>query len=268
MPIGDFYATISEKLLGKFVYRLFGTMDLHTHIRLRAMISFLKDYFNQCSIENVEILELGCGNGINAFEIHKITSKEKINFNYIGVDLASKAIETANEFLRAMPDMRGEVSFYQEEAISFLEKEPSLKFDVILLIDIIEHVKDSKKLLSLCKKHLKRGGLFIISVPTPLYPKFFGRKFHAQVGHIVDGYSLSQIDEYLQSFNCQRMIYKYNTGLFSNLGCWLYYNKLNFSNNRYFRFLKAVLLYPFKFLDFINNQRLSCSLFVVYKNEK
>ena len=267
MPIGDSYATILKNPLSKFTCRLFGTPDLHTHIRLRDMIRFFKDYFNQHSVNNIKILELGCSSGINAFEIYKIARKKNIDLDYTGVDLSSGVIRQANNLLGHSFLKKGKMSFYQEEAINFLENNQGLKFDAILLIDIIEHIKEPQKLLFLCRKYLKKDGLFIISVPTPLYPKFFGRKFHAQIGHLIDGYSLPLIDEYLRSLNCRRIIYKYNTGIFSNLGCWLYYNKLNY-DNKYFNFLKSLILYPFKFFDFVNNSRVSCSLFVVYKNEK
>ncbi len=139
---------------------------------------------------------------------------------------------------------------------------------MILFIDIIEHIKNPQELINLSKNKLKNNGIFIVSVPTPLYPKIFGRKFHNKIGHLVEGYSITKIDELFNNCNCQRIIYQYNTGIFSNIGCWLYYNKLIF-NNKYLNLLKCLFLYPFIFLDFYNDSKISCSLFAVYKkNEK
>lgn len=266
MPIGDYYAIISKKPLGKFIYRLFGTLDLHTHIRLREVMHFFQDYLDQFS--NIKILELGCGSGVNAFEIYKIACKKHTHLNYTGVDLSFEEIKTANSFLQVFLNMKAEISFYQEDAINFLKRHKDLKerADIILMADIIEHIKDPQKLISFSAEYLKNNGFFVVSVPTPLYPKIFGRKFHNKIGHLRDGYSLDQLDELFHSVGCQRIMYKYNTGILSNVGCWLYYNKLNF-NNGYINLLKQIILYPFKFLDFYNNLKTSCSLFAVYSKK-
>lgn len=135
------------------------------------------------------------------------------------------------------------------------------------MTDVIEHIENRELLLKLACNILKTGGLFVISVPTPLYPKIFGRKFSTKIGHLIDGFYLPQLDDLFIPVNCSRILYKYNTGVFSNIGCWLFYNKLNF-NNKYLNILKCLLLYPFRFFDFWNNSKISCSLFAVYKNEK
>ena len=268
MAIGDYYSFISNNKISKTVYRILGIGDLHTHIRLKPMLSFLKYYFNNNLTSSMKVVELGCGSGINAFEIYKIAKKFNIDLYYIGVDLSQNGIDTANKILQSVKDkdIKRKIVFYQEDANIFLENHNGPQADIILLIDIIEHIRDPEKLIHLSKKILKNKGLFIVSIPTPLYPKFFGRDFHDKIGHLVDGYSLDQLDRLFEKLNCERIIYKYNTGLLSNIGCWLYYNKLSF-NNKYFNFLKSIALYPFKFLDIYNNSSISCSLFAVYKNK-
>lgn len=265
MPIGDFYSINSNKKITKYIYKLFGTLDLHSHIRLKPVINFVSKYINDRADLSIKILEVGCGSGVNAFEVYK---KTNTNFNYIGVDIDSQSINTANQILKSFQKIKAEICFYRKSAEKFLEEYNGYKFDIILLADIIEHIKNPQQLLSISEKFLENNGLFVISLPTPLYPKIFGKKFAAEIGHLVDGYSLSRLDELFKNINCKRIIYKYNTGLFSNIGCWLYYNKLNF-NNGYINLLKQFILYPFRFLDFYNNSKISCSLFAVYqKNEK
>ncbi len=263
MVIGNNCATNAENKTVKIIYKLIGTLDLHTHIMLKPMINFLMRYLNNFSIK-VNILELGCGIGVNAFEAYKIAKRNNTELFYVGVDLSSKSINYAKDILRSIRDIKGKISFFQENAISFLEKNNFMQMDMILLIDIIEHVKDPQKLVFLCDKHLKNNGLLLVSVPTPLYPIYFGRNFHIKIGHLVDGYSLVQLDKLFDNIGCQRIMHRYNTGIFSNMGCWLYYNKLSITN-KYFNFLKSLFLYPFRFLDFYNNDKVSCTLFAVYK---
>lgn len=267
MAIGSDFSIISNRKSIKTIYKLLGVLDLHTHIRLKPVIIFFQKYFYKHQKSQIRILELGCGSGINAFEVWKIAKKSNIDFYYVGVDFSFQGIDVANRILLSFQDnSNSKISFYQDDAKSFVEKYEGDYFDFILLADIIEHVENPKELLDYSKKILKDEGFFVVSVPTPLYPKIFGRSFHNQIGHLIDGYFVSQLDELFNYVKCRRVLFKYNTGIFSNIGCWLYYNKLNF-NNRYLNFLKSLILYPFKFLDFVNNFRVSCSLFAIYKKQ-
>lgn len=267
MAIGDRYSVTSKTKIVKLVYGVLGTLDLHTHIRLKPIVGFLKRYLNNRPLNSrVRILELGCGRGLIAWELCKIIEKDNnTDLSYLGVDLSSEAIAMANAILDAMKcDVRGRISFLHDDADGFLRTYKGSMFDIILLVDIIEHVKNPQGMLVLTKKYLKKGGLFLISVPTPLYKRVFGEKFSNKVGHLVDGYTLSCLDKLFNSIGAERKVYKYNTGLFGGVGCWLYYKKLNCAN-KYLGFLKGLLLYPFRFLDFYNGDYLSCSLSMVYE---
>jgi SAM-dependent methyltransferase len=267
MVIGNYYSTISGKKVLRIIYKFLGTLDLHTHIRLKPVIKFFRKYFNNIDLNCVRILEPGCGSGVNAFEIYKLAIKKEICLNYIGLDLNLKSINNANFILQSFQNIKGKISFLQDDAIAFLEKQQSLQVDVVLLVDIIEHIMSPEKLIVLSKKVLKDNGIFIVSVPTPLYPKFLGREFHNKIGHQIDGYSLELLDRLFDEVGYKRREFRYNTGFVSNIGCWLYYNKLNFKN-KYLNFLKELILYPFKFLDFYNSAKVSCSLFAIYEKDE
>lgn len=263
MPIGNYYYKASKNRMSRIAYRLFGLLDLHTHIRLKPLVNFIKDYSSSFG-NQLKVLELGCGCGINAFEIQRIIKNSNIKIDYIGVDLSAEAINLANKtLLQITPPIKGRFRFSQEDANNFLKEYSGSKVDIALLIDVIEHIVNPKKFIGLLNEVLATNGLFIISVPTPLYPRVFGRRSHVKVGHLIDGYTEDELDRLFEGINCQKIISKYNTGFLSNIACWLCYNKLN-SNNKYFNFFKFLVLYPFKFLDFYNSPRVSCSLFSVY----
>lgn len=263
MAIGNFYSVNYKNKAVRKIIQLLGTLDLHTHIRLKPLIKFFKNYFQAHSFTKIRILELGCGEGINAFEIYKLSQENNIYLDYTGIDCSHRAIKNANNTLSSFKNIKGKFYFRQEDAQDFLEKNSNLTFDIILLIDIIEHIKNPQILIKTSKNYLDKNGFFIVSTPTPLYPKIFGVKFHNKIGHLVDGFSITQLDKLFNEFKFYRVAHQYNTGLFANFGCWLYYNKLNFKN-KYFNFLKKLILYPFRFLDFYNNPQVSCSHFAVY----
>jgi hypothetical protein len=132
-------------------------------------------------------------------------------------------------------------------------------------MDILEHVAEPQKMLEVADCFLKENGFFAVSVPTPNYPKIFSRKFHNRIGHLVDGYSIQQLDRlFIGSLGFNRILHSYNTGLLSNIGCWLYYNIFG-ACNKYLNFLNLIMLYPLLGADWYNSSAESCTLFAVYR---
>jgi len=264
MPIGDYYSLVSGNRLVSLIHKLLGTPDLHTQIKFKPVIKFIKKYLNSFSSSQLKILDLGCGMGIGAFEIEKAIKNKNIDLDYVGVDVSEYAICGAKRVLKEHQNIRRKISFFQEDAGLFLKKNNNLKADIVLLLDIIEHVKNPQDLIAMSDKILLSNGLFVVSVPTPIYPKIFGRKTHIKVGHLVEGYSESQLDGLFLKMNYQKVMREYNTGMPAIISCWLSYNIFS-SENKYFNFFKFLFLYPFKFLDFYNGPKVSTSLFAVYK---
>ena len=266
MPIGDSYNVTAKNVASRAFQKFFGTPDLHTHLRLRPVCAFFKRFACGFSQEKIEAIEPGCGVGANAFELMKISARCGRGFHYIGIDMNGLDIEKAQALCLRL-NCKGALEFFQSDAAEGLKRTGSLKADIILFIDILEHVEDAKSLISEACQHLKEGGLFIVSVPTRRYPKIFGRNFHERIGHLREGYSMEELDElFAGSFKCRCIEHSYNTGLVGNIGCWLYYNVLGSTNN-YFNFLKGLVLYPFIWLDLYNSPGTSCTLFAVYRKE-
>lgn len=101
--------------------------------------------------ENRRILDIGCGDGLFAEHISDKNVK-------IGVDFvpASDAIN------------RNFSKYYQHNLNEGLpaELEKSEKFDIILMLDILEHLTDFDRIIESAKKILKSDGLLIISLPN------------------------------------------------------------------------------------------------------
>jgi SAM-dependent methyltransferase len=274
MPIGDYYYVLSKNRFVRLVIKSLGVFDYHSHIRLKPLIKFLSRYIKRNNQINLKILEIGCGSGMNAFEIIKNLKMSNLKhgkIEYVGLDIDKKSIEVAQRILNEVfvSSFNHNIKFLHADAREFLQDKQIFDqiFDIVLLIDVIEHIKEPELWLESCNKILKDEGLYIISVPTPLYPKIFGREFHISIGHVKDGYTLDELDDLFSKLGCERLYYSYNTGLLGNIGCYLFYNRLK-TQNKYINFIKFLFLYPFLFLDFYNNYKVSSSLFAVYRKKK
>ena len=66
----------------------------------------------------------------------------------------------------------------------------------------------------------------VVSVPTPEYPRFFGREFHLAVGHVRDGYSRFQITRLLNEAGFRILSAEHYTKLPASLACYPFYRYL------------------------------------------
>ena len=228
---------------------------MHSHIRLKPVLAYLFQLLT--GKEKINVLDVGCGSGVIAFELLKQGKKIK----YLGIDNSQENIISAKKILKHYNN--DDLKFNCGDAVNENFQKANEKLDMVLLIDVLEHIINPQKMLQKIVENMKDGGLFIVSVPTPLYPIVFGRAFHIKVGHKIDGYTLEGITQIFEEINCELVYSKYNTGFISNIGCFMYYRI--FPEKRVIEFFKIFFLYVFKFLDFFNGEKISSSLFVVFK---
>lgn len=97
------------------------------------------------------ILEIGCGTGCVLKEIHQSFSQVKLS----GSDLYSEGLQFAHT---RVP----QASFYQMDAYDIPFRN---EFDVILALDVIEHIEDDEKALAEIYRAIRLGGGLILTVP-------------------------------------------------------------------------------------------------------
>lgn len=116
----------------------------------------IKNYINN----NSKILEIGSGIGLIGCYIQK----NYPNSPYTGVEIDEKINDKAKLFgLNVQLGDFGVIGDFEN------------KFDIVLMWEVLEHIQDLKKCLSLISNRLTKGGLFIFSVPN--YDKKFNYKF-------------------------------------------------------------------------------------------
>lgn len=258
MSIGNYFVNFKKNSVVISIKKLVGTWDFHTHVRIKPLVKYLRK-----NAVNGSVLEIGCGSGIVGFEFHK-HSKFK---QYIGIDRDKRVIQKANEIVKNMKIQN--MNFVAEDAFEFLQRNKKIKIDidVVVLYDFLEHISEPEMFLAELKSKLdKKNIVFIVSVPTPYYPKVFGRQFHEEVGHIIEGYRLSDLEYLFSSIEYKCTKYQYNTGLFGNVGAYLFYNLLKNLKGEFWLYIKYIITLPFRIVDF-NTAKISSSIFAVFTQD-
>ena len=136
--------------LGKF-------KPLHKFNPIR--ISYIKDNIinsfklkkQEKPLKNLKILDIGCGGGLLSEPICRLGA------NVTGIDASKKNIQVAK--LHAQKSNL-KIKYISTSPENF---KTNVKFDVILNMEIIEHVEDVSYFLKSCSSLLKKGGIMFIA---------------------------------------------------------------------------------------------------------
>ena len=115
--------------------------------RTRLILGAMKRYFPATE----DILEIGCGTGFMLSEIQRRCPGMRIS----GSDLFAEGLGFARTRVPG-------ASFYIMDACSMPFEE---EFDLVLALDMLEHVKDDTRALAEIFKSIKPGGGVIVTVP-------------------------------------------------------------------------------------------------------
>ncbi len=124
-------------------------------VRLKYIIkSILKEHKNRNAkkpLKNIKILDIGCGGGLLCEPLSKLGAQ------VIGIDASEKNIKIAK--IHAKKNNLN-INYYCASPENFITK---LKFDIVLNMEIVEHVNDINYFLKESSKFLKKNGLMFIA---------------------------------------------------------------------------------------------------------
>ena len=140
--------------------------------------TILAFYQAQSVLENVQgdsLLDLACGDGF-------ITAMLAVKFQKtVGVDASVKHLAKARENYP-------EIEFYESLIESFETKD---RFDVVTMLNILEHVNDPINVLQKASSFLTDDGVLVVQVPNALG---VNRTIARIMGTLIDEYELSPYD--------------------------------------------------------------------------
>lgn len=120
-----------------------------SYIKEQICEHFGRDIDSLKSYDSLDILDVGCGGGLVCEPLARLGAK------VTGADADDNAIEIAKEHAQEM----GLDIDYQCDAVENLTQQ----FDVVLALEIIEHVNNPAEFVKNLKARLKPGGLLICS---------------------------------------------------------------------------------------------------------
>ena len=122
-------------------------------------ISYIKDHIvktfelknSEKPLKNVKILDIGCGGGLLTEPM------KKLGANVVGIDASEKNIQVAKIHSKKN---NLDIEYQCASPEKFSTK---VKFDVILNMEIVEHVEDVNFFLKSSSKLLRKGGIMFIA---------------------------------------------------------------------------------------------------------
>ena len=122
-------------------------------IRDQALYRFRRDASARRPFEGLRLLDIGCGGGLLSEPM------TRLGFEVTGVDASERNIGTAS----AHAAEQGLSIDYRASTAEALVAAGEPLFDVILNMEVIEHVADPGEYLRSCANLLKPGGLMIVA---------------------------------------------------------------------------------------------------------
>ncbi len=114
-------------------------------------IKYIQDVVNKRRLNNMKILDLGCGGGLISEGLSKIGA------NVTGIDFIKENIKIAR--IHAIKNHLN----IDYKTLDFENEKIKSKFDIIVIFEVLEHLSDWKSFIKKIQSNLKSNGILIIS---------------------------------------------------------------------------------------------------------
>jgi 2-polyprenyl-6-hydroxyphenyl methylase/3-demethylubiquinone-9 3-methyltransferase len=126
-------------------------------VRLKFIREFAAEHFARDPaalrpFEGLRLLDIGCGGGLLSEPM------ARMGFTVLGADPSEKNIKTA-----AAHSAAAELALNYRAVTAEALAEEGAKFDVVLNMEVVEHVADLRAFLTACARLIKPGGIMLIA---------------------------------------------------------------------------------------------------------
>ena len=112
----------------------------------------LQTLFKYVSLRGQRVLDLGCGNGCYTKEMAQYAR------SVVGVDVELSNLASFQEHIPRLVGIGENLPF------------ATASFDIVTMIEVLEHTTDDRAVLAECHRILRPGGCLALFVPNKLYP--------------------------------------------------------------------------------------------------
>ncbi|MCF8231323.1 MAG: class I SAM-dependent methyltransferase [Bacteroidales bacterium] len=189
--------------LRKLFYRLLDILLLRTwHVKKE-----IKNWKKSRSNHSANVLDAGSGFGQYSYYL----SRAGKNWQIKGLDVKVDQVEECNRFFNHF----GKDNVHFEYADLTRQTEPEETYDLILSVDVMEHIEDDQAVFANLCHYLKKGGMLLISTPSDKGGSDVHE--HDEEGasfieeHVRDGYNIDEIQDKLRKagFSATEARYSY-----------------------------------------------------------
>ncbi len=186
-------------------YKMLDLLLLRTYHVRRELNSYVTDH------PSVDVLDAGMGFGQYSYFLASHYPAWKVT----GVDVKQEQVDDCNNFFAQIG--RKNASFHYADLENFDE---SNSYDLVLSIDVMEHIPDDQAVFNNLCKALRPGGMLLISTPSDQggsdvhdhgdeYKNDGSASFIDE--HVRDGYNVADIADKLRKagFNSSEVKYSY-----------------------------------------------------------
>jgi len=122
-------------------------------VRDRAAERFGRDVKTRNAFDGLTLLDVGCGGGLMAEPMRRL------GFAVTAIDASAENIGTA----RAHAEQHALDIAYRAATVEQLEAEGAGPFDLVLTLEVIEHVADPEAFIRACSRLVKPGGMMVVA---------------------------------------------------------------------------------------------------------
>jgi len=163
-------------------------------------------YFKHKTGNEADILDAGAGFGQYSYFMSSLSK----NWRITAVELKSEEVDACNRFFSTI--QHPQRTFFEEANLLIYRKQEG--FDLILSVDVMEHILEDDRVFENFCFSLKPGGLLLISTPSDQG----GSNVHHELDesfideHVRDGYNRDEITQKLRKAGFSRIDTYYSYG--------------------------------------------------------
>lgn len=229
-----------SKLISLYL-KLFGIPEIGFQIRY---LYFLKALGRIKSLDSKSVLDAGSGIGYYIYEM----SRKFPNAKLFGYELDSIKLDfTKNRFVELSSK---NINIRQIDLTKMTDKN---KFNLIVNVDVLEHVEDYQAILKNLYRGLKNNGYLYIHTPSinqrRYFPKYFNGWEHEE--HVRVGFDKSSLESDLRSIGFKVVDSRYSHGKLGSLAWEINHILLKKS------FVLSGILFPFLYILAVIDSKLT-----------